>query len=170
MCGGGGGLAINLLYRNHVWSREFESLLRINLSKNAVLRNNLTFFFEHFLLISFGWRFYSESGITEIPTSSRFFAVVESVIGKNLTCYDFIYVLFQQFYGLIDGGFKAYNISFLVYMLICKIWLTGYVPKVFVFYNLGLQFIMILQIFLIIADYKRENETKIENQKIELEN
>ena len=113
------------------------------------------------LFVSFGFHFYTDPHIVEIPTTSRLFAIIESVIGKNLSCYDFIQVLIHQLYGLMDGKFKTYSISFFVYLLLCKIWLTGYVAKDFVNYNLGLQFIILLQIFLIIDDYhrkKRENE------------
>lgn len=94
--------------------------------------------------------------------------IIKSIIGKNLTLFDFFYLAVYQFSAILRFQFRIRYILFLVYLQLCKIFLSADVSKNLIIANLGIQTILALQIFLIVfnLDLKRSIEQDSDNSII----
>ena len=86
-------------------------------------------------------------------------SIIELIIGKNLVILDFVYVGIYQISGILACRFKLSYILFLVYIQLCKIILSPYVPENLTSASTGIQIILAIQMFLIILnlDHKKSH-------------
>lgn len=75
--------------------------------------------------------------------------MVESIVGRHLTVFDFIYLIFQQSNAVFYGKVTLNSVSFLFYLQICKILMNIHVHEKLQGANTGIQMIISMQIFLI---------------------
>lgn len=102
------------------------------------------------------------------PSGDEFItSFIELIIGKNLIVLDFFYVGIYQFSGILACRFKISYISFLVYIQLCKIILSPYVPKNLIAANIGLQVILALQMFMIILNFDLKKHLNLQDDQLE---
>lgn len=85
--------------------------------------------------------------------------VIEAIIGRNLTVFDFFYLSMYQISALLTNKFRLRYIFFLVYLQICKIVLSGNTSERLSSANIGLQTILSLQLLLVILNLKFKPST-----------
>lgn len=78
------------------------------------------------------------------------FVIVESIVGRHLTVFDFVYLIFQQASAIFYSKFTLSSVSFLVYLQLSKIILSANVHERLLGANIAIQANISLQLFIII--------------------
>lgn len=91
----------------------------------------------------------------------------ESLIGRHLSIFDFVYLAIYQASALMMKKFKIQYIFFLLYLQLCKIFLARNTSDALASANVGLQWILSLQIFLVVLDFKFRSSDSTETTQDE---
>ena len=130
-----------------------KAFLRKNNSEFLIISTALLLFLNVFILYYYFDDLTNDLLTRNVSITNRqyFFVVIESIVGKHLTVFDFIYLISQQAVAVFYSKFTLSSIAFLVYLQICKALMSVNVHEKLSVANMGIQTIISLQLFIIMV-------------------